>query len=610
MIFKGKIRFQNQLLTLLALGIIAPVSIVSVYSIHSSNQALTNSAFKQMQLEGRSGAKTLNTVLETVRADVLYLSGTPPVQGIVRARDNQGFDPQDKSPYTSWVGRLNTIFTSFLQTRYYYDQLRYLDENGNEMVRVHRQGNVVEVVSGQQLQNKRDTDYFKKTMNLPLGEVYVSSINLNRENGKIEFPYQPVIRYSVPIFNQAGKRRGILIANILVDPLFKLGADEVAQTELQQQYAVVNRDGYYLYHPDSNKTWGFELNRPDATLAQDFLPETSRQILAGGEGFIRKEPRNFISYQTVFPDPNTKANSFTLLYQTPKQIVLAPINNFKMMAVLISLLSLAMTLFLGFQLLQQVMISIQKVLKAVTAFSEQLLLTVDEQERAASQQATAVSQTTSTMNELGISSHQSANQAEAAETGARQVLALVSANEIQTGNQASLKARVNQIAEQILQLSEQTSQIGMISSLVSDLANQTNMLALNAAVEAVRAGEHGKGFAVVAAEIRRLAEQSRESANRINGLVSDIQNATNSTVMVTDEGTKTVDTIVTAIGNITNSSQQISLTAKQQAIAIQQVVDAMGSLNQAAHQTASGIAQTKASTQQLMDATVQLKDLV
>jgi hypothetical protein len=105
----------------------------------------------------------------------------------------------------------------------------------------------------------------------------------------------------------------------------------------------------------------------------------------------------------------------------------------------------------------------------------------------------------------------------------------------------ALREKVDAIADQILRLSEQTNQIGGISGLVSDLANQTNMLALNAAVEAVLAGEHGKGLAVVSGEIRKLADQSRKSAEKINALVADIQTAINSTVMVTDEGTKTVE---------------------------------------------------------------------
>lgn len=252
------------------------------------------------------------------------------------------------------------------------------------------------------------------------------------------------------------------------------------------------------------------------------------------------------------------------------------------------------------------------VMHRIVSSSTEIAATVSQQERTATQQAASVSQTTTTMNELGVSAMQSASQAELAAVGAHQVLKLVdghSSDDLVTGTSLSLKESVQQMAEQVLRLSEQTSQIGNISDLVRDLANQTNMLALNAAVEAARAGDYGKGFAVVAAEIRKLADQSRKSAERISALVSDVQNATNSTVMAADEGGKTVEGIVTAINNITMSSQQISLTAKQQAIAIQQVVDAMNTIDQGAVQTAGGIAQTKVETQNLKETVLELRQI-
>ena len=250
----------------------------------------------------------------------------------------------------------------------------------------------------------------------------------------------------------------------------------------------------------------------------------------------------------------------------------------------------------------------------IASSSTEIASTVEQQERTAAQQAVAVNETTTTMDELAASSRTSAEQAEAAAFGTKQVLDLVQGNHQMPSSsisgKSSLQERVIQIAEQIVSLSEQTNQIGSISSLVSDLANQTNLLALNAAVEAVRAGEQGRGFAVVAAEIRKLADQSKKSAERINSLVFDIQKATNSTVIVTGEGRKTVEDIVIAINHIAVNSQQISITAKQQAVAIKQVVESMNSINQAASQTANGISQTKISIQKLNDAALDLKTVV
>lgn len=257
---------------------------------------------------------------------------------------------------------------------------------------------------------------------------------------------------------------------------------------------------------------------------------------------------------------------------------------------------------------------INQVANTIASSSAEIATTIEQQERTATQQAIAVGQTSTTMDELGASSRQSAEQAEAAASISQQVLSLVDGRtQIERHtlvSESSLRDKVGQIASQILRLSEQVSQIYNIANAVGDLANQTNMLAINAAVEAARAGEHGKGFAVVASEIRKLADQSRKSAEKINSLVIDIQNATNSTVLVTDEGSKTVENIVMAINDIAVNSRQISLTAKQQAIAIEQVVDAMNSLNQSAQETADGISQIRVGTQQLNKAALNLKAVV
>ena len=272
--------------------------------------------------------------------------------------------------------------------------------------------------------------------------------------------------------------------------------------------------------------------------------------------------------------------------------------------------------------------TVNQAANAIASASSEIAATVEQQERTTTQQAASVSETTTTMDELSASSRQSAEQAEATVAAARQALTLTESGtktvQLTIQGMETLKERVSAIADQILRLSEQMGQIGNISQLVSDLANQTNMLALNAAVEAVRAGEHGKGFAVVAAEIRKLADQSKNSAQKINILVSDVQNAINLTVMVTDEGTKTVDEssktsqktveafvgVSDAVNNVMLNNQQISLNVKQQSIAIQQVVEAMNALNRGAQETASGMTQTRLGTHNLNEAAINLKSLV
>lgn len=121
----------------------------------------------------------------------------------------------------------------------------------------------------------------------------------------------------------------------------------------------------------------------------------------------------------------------------------------------------------------------------------------------------------------------------------------------------TLRQKMQTIAELILELSEHTLQIGNTIGIVEEIAEQTNMLALNAAVEAARAGENGKGFSVVAGEIRKLADESKHATTKITALIKEIQQATNSTVIATQEGAKEIESGVKLAEDINENIQAL-----------------------------------------------------
>ena len=271
---------------------------------------------------------------------------------------------------------------------------------------------------------------------------------------------------------------------------------------------------------------------------------------------------------------------------------------------------------------------IHEAVEVVSSTSSHLAATTEQQERSALLQSTSVNQTTATMEELGTSSTLMTKQADAASEGAHEA-ALLAENgqnmiKLAMDGIENMKAKVDDIAAQINSLTEQTNQIESITNLVSDLANQTNILSLNAAIEAVHAGEHGKGFAVVASEIRKLADQSKGSVDKIQVLLEEIQKTTNSTVEVTENGSKTVQEVrqlaqsveeafagvKTAVDNTNLSAKQISLNVKQQAMAIKPVVEAMFSLNAGAKETAEGLKETKDRVQNLNELAEKLRGMV
>jgi methyl-accepting chemotaxis protein len=156
-----------------------------------------------------------------------------------------------------------------------------------------------------------------------------------------------------------------------------------------------------------------------------------------------------------------------------------------------------------------------------------------------------------------------------------------------------IEQRVSRIAEQILQLAGKSQEIGAIVKAIGDISKQTHLLALNAAIEAAGAGEHGKGFAVVAKEIRELAAKSSRSARDIQRIIGEIQSATNSAVLSTEEGTKSVHggirlatslnrafaQVVEKFQEVVESNQQISTAAQEQTRGARQVAASISSID-------------------------------
>lgn len=257
--------------------------------------------------------------------------------------------------------------------------------------------------------------------------------------------------------------------------------------------------------------------------------------------------------------------------------------------------------------LRSLLQDLQQAALQITGASTQVLSAAEEHASGSVEQAASIAEVTATMEELTNSARQIAMSATSVEKIADDSAHAAHAGYNSVGEaleaMETIRRRVADISGKTLLLGERSQRISEVLNLIKDIAGEIHLLAVNAAIESAAAGEHGKRFAVVASEVRRLAERTRESAEEIKGIVGEIQSATNTSVLATEQGVKEVEIgvslatrargsleeIIQMVDRTTQAIRQITFATQQQQSASEQIVQTMREVANVTRHVAAGM---------------------
>lgn len=229
-------------------------------------QEVVKETHAQLESTARVVRHQFEDEIDNYKKNLLFLLETPPVTGMARADQNGGIDPFDGTTFNQWIDRLNTIFYAQLKNYEWIDQARVIraDSDGHEIVRVDRLSGEVRILPPEQLQSKQSASYFEPSAHLKARQLYISSIDLNREYGQIEYPFRPTIRLAAPVFYPDGERFGFVILNVNATTLL----NELRNGLQPGQYAfLANGRGIIIDHPRDK--YRFSADIGSATRLQD-----------------------------------------------------------------------------------------------------------------------------------------------------------------------------------------------------------------------------------------------------------------------------------------------------------------------------------------------------
>ncbi|WP_419785980.1 PAS domain S-box protein [Pseudodesulfovibrio sp.] len=361
----------------LALGII----VIAAWFIHSRTQSHKEDiALRQVNMVGQT-SRIVTTIIASCLADTRFLAR---VTLHALERHSTRFS----------IFELKHIFIDFAASRPNYFQIRYLDETGHEVIRVDQYGKNPILLPDQALQDKSSRYYFKEAMQAQSDDVYVSNLDLNMEHGKLEIPLRPTLRFSCPVIDQKGKRRGVAILNLDAGAL--LGQVALMASTPEATTLFCDADGHWFIAPTTEEAWGHLLDRQEAMMGNKF-PDAWKKMTGEGTGQLYTRNGLFtfdtagVSPNAIIPgrqdksDPGVKGWKIVTQVK-PRDLALPWRNMFILLTVLgILLLGMGLWSFLAFRIREseatERMRESEKRLLAITRTSRNAIVMVDAEDR-------------------------------------------------------------------------------------------------------------------------------------------------------------------------------------------------------------------------------------
>jgi diguanylate cyclase (GGDEF)-like protein len=245
---------------------------------------------KRIKLEEQVNLKLqlalISNKFDTITSDLLFLSKQNELLRLINFNETN---------YKKWISK---EYLELSRRKKVYDQIRYLDKTGMEIVRVNYNNGTPEIVKKSDLQFKGNRYYFKDTFVLGPNEIFVSPLDLNIENGQIEKPLKPMIRFGIPVFNNKKQKSGVILFNYLGGEMLAL-INETANLS-PGNTMLLNGDGFWLFSPDKEDEWGFMIeNRQEKNFSVKY-PSVWTQILSSENSQI-DDLDGLFTCATIFP---------------------------------------------------------------------------------------------------------------------------------------------------------------------------------------------------------------------------------------------------------------------------------------------------------------------
>ncbi|WKY44592.1 diguanylate cyclase [Eubacteriaceae bacterium ES2] len=276
-LIKNNHKMLLKFLTLIFLVLSVITVVVTAYFQYKMDQQEKDYQINHEEIVLESEQAAIYNKLNMRTSDLLFLTD------LLRLSDHGDGDYADVE--AGWL--------AFSNRKKIYDQIRLIDINGDEIIRVDYNEAGAILLADDQLQNKKDRYYFTETISLEKNEIYISPFDLNIENGVIEEPQKPMLRFSMPYYDESGRLSGMVIINYSGRDLLNQ-IESVAEIS-KGEISLLNSQGYWMFSgTDGDKSWAFMYDGRENEKFSAWYPKAWESISNNDGGTINTDKGVFI----------------------------------------------------------------------------------------------------------------------------------------------------------------------------------------------------------------------------------------------------------------------------------------------------------------------------
>lgn len=345
------------------LAAVIPTALAGAIGVYLSLQALKAETLRNLNQEVTVRSQGIGRFFEQLSSELLYLANARGLVDVIAAK-------QSKDPWLlqAATNRLERDYAALASLYPHIYQIRLITADGQEWVRVDRKPQGVYVVPRDELQPKGDRYYFRDAMDVNVGQIYVSPLDLNVEFGKIEKPERPVIRVATPVAAPNGSKIGVLIINLHADILLEQ-IQQMANARQGTAY-LLDSQGHYVSRSAGGEAGAFSME-PVEKLNSVFPASITKNIIENGvspslgDGWIVAHAP--IDYAPQAIAENSKGKWRIALAFPERELFLAVVNLYLLYAVLF--VALVVTAIGGYALSRRLLQPLEELSKETDAIS-------------------------------------------------------------------------------------------------------------------------------------------------------------------------------------------------------------------------------------------------